>query len=142
MDSNNTQKKNLLSLNDKGKNKLLINARKMRGEASDAESLLWQQLRARRLSGYKFRRQVVIEPFIVDFVCIEAKLIVEADGGQHMEQHEYDAQRTKILDSKGYTVIRFWNHDILSNIDEVLAVIMEALLRSPHPNPLPEGEGV
>ena len=141
MDSKKIQAEDPLSLRESGSNKLLQNAKSMRGEASDAEQLLWKHLRARQFYGYKFRRQVVIEPFIVDFVSFEAKLIIEADGGQHIEQQEYDAQRTKKLEGKGYTVIRFWNHEILANIDGVLAVIVDALSGSPHPNPLPEGEG-
>jgi very-short-patch-repair endonuclease len=100
----------------------------MRTQASDAERQLWKHLRAHRFKGYKFRRQVVIEPYIVDFVCFEAMLIIEADGGQHMEQQGYDSQRTKKLESMGYTVIRFWNHEILGGIDAVLEVILKVLM--------------
>ena len=124
-----------------GANQLLQRAKTMRSQASDAERLLWRHLRASRFHGYKFRRQVVIEPYIVDFVCLEARLIIEADGGQHMEQLDYDARRAKKLESMGYTVIRFWNHEILGQIDAVLEVILSTLNRSPLPGPLPGGEG-
>jgi very-short-patch-repair endonuclease len=114
----------------------------MRKRQSDAEIALWQKLRAHRMLGYKFRRQVVIEPYIVDFVCLEAMLIIEADGGQHTEQQSYDEQRAAHLESLGYRVLRFWNHEILNELDSVLTQIASALIRSPLPNPPPEGEGV
>ncbi len=88
------------------------------------------------------RRQVVVEPYIVDFVCLEAKLIVEADGGQHMEEMEYDTKRTDILQSMEYEVMRFWNHEILGTSMLYLNRYSLACLKPPHPNPLPEGEGV
>lgn len=110
-------------------------ARELRRQATDAEHLLWKHLRGRRLAGYKFRRQVVIEPYIVDFVCIETKLIVEADGGQHMEQMEYDAKRTDILQSMGYEVMRFWNNEILMDINVVLEQIRNRLIEAPSPQP-------
>ena len=108
--------------------KLHLRARRLRQEATDAESLLWRHLRGRRLRGYKFRRQVVIEPYIVDFVCFNAKLIVEADGGQHGDQMAYDAQRTAELEAMGYSVVRFWNHEILKEFDSVLQRIEAALI--------------
>ena len=115
-------------------------ARVLRRQATDAEHLLWKHLRGRRLAGYKFRRQVVIEPYIVDFVCLEAKLIVEADGGQHMEQIKYDAKRTDILQSMGYEVMRFWDHEILQDINTVLEQIRYRLIEAPSPQPSPGGE--
>ncbi|MGM0594754.1 MAG: endonuclease domain-containing protein [Pseudomonadota bacterium] len=114
----------------------------MRTHATDAERILWRHLRGGRLNGYKFRRQVVIEPYIVDFVCLGAKLIIEADGGQHGEQEVYDRHRTQKLESMGYTVMRFWNHDILKQTDSVLEMILTRLMKSsPLPGPLPGGEG-
>ena len=95
-----------------------------------------------RLCGYKFRRQMVIEPYIVDFACLEAKLIIEADGGQHTEQIEYDTERSEKLQAMGYQILRFWNHEILENINTVLEQIQNRLIEHPHPNPLPKGEGV
>jgi len=85
------------------------------------------------MAGYKFRRQVVIEPYIVDFVCLEARLIVEADGGQHLEQLDSDTKRTIFLESLGYKVIRFWNHEILRNTETVLEQIHSHLIEAPSP---------
>ena len=120
---------------------LLARARRLRRESSDAESVLWHHLRARRLVGYKFRRQVVIEPYIVDFVCLEASLIIEADGGQHSERVAYDVGRTVWLESMGYRVIRFWNHEILGDLQSVLEQIRAALIGVPSPQPSPGGRG-
>ena len=117
-------------------------ARKLRKESTDAERVLWKYLRAHRMAGFKFKRQFVIEPYIVDFVCIEARLIIEADGGQHLEQCAEDQARTEYLESSGYRVMRFWNHEILTNTGSVLEFIHNALIKSPLPDPLPEGEGV
>ncbi|MDG4476736.1 endonuclease domain-containing protein [Thiovibrio frasassiensis] len=117
--------------------KLLTRARALRRQSSEAEKALWQHLRARRLNGYKFRRQVVIETYIVDFICVEAKLVVEADGGQHTEQRAYDAVRTARLEQLGYRIIRFWNHEILGELDAVLAEISAALQDIPSPQPSP-----
>jgi len=117
-------------------------AKRLRQQGTDAERMLWKYLRAHRMAGYKFRRQVLIEPYIVDFVCLEARLIVEADGGQHLEQVEDDLKRSVFLESLGYTVIRFWNHEILGDIHTVLERIHGSLIEVPSPHPLPEGEGV
>ena len=95
-------------------------ARTLRQQATDAERRLWKHVRAHRMAGYKFWRQVVIEPYIVDFVCLEARLIVEADGGQHLEQLEDDLKRSVYLESLGYKVIRCWNHEILGDTYSVL----------------------
>lgn len=107
--------------------KLTSWARSARRQASEAEQVLWRHLRGRRLKGYKFRRQVVIEPYIVDFICLDAKLIIEADGGQHVDQATYDARRTARLEAKGYRVMRFWNNEILGDIHSVLEEIFSAL---------------
>jgi len=115
-------------------------ARELRRNATDAERLLWRHLRDRRLAGFKFRRQVVIGRYIADFVCPEAKLIVEADGGQHQAQSQADARRTAELECLGFRVLRFWNHQILQETETVLEVIRLALVvPSPRPSP-PEGE--
>jgi len=121
--------------------KLKSLSRKLRRQATDVEHLLWNYLRARQLAGFKFRRQVVIEPYIVDFACFEARLIIEADGGQHVERNESDAKRTVYLESLGYRVIRFWNHEILEHTDAVLEQIQRALINIPSPRPSPEGRG-
>ena len=112
-------------------------ARTLRSNMTDAEHRLWYHLRSRRLDGYKFRRQVVIEPYIVDFACFEAKLIVEADGGQHVTQAALDMERTRYLEGLGYRVLRFWNDEILNNTESVLEHIHHCLVVSPHPNPSP-----
>lgn len=121
-------------------------ARQLRKTMTDAEKKLWQLLRARQLEGYKFRRQRAIGPYIADFACRTHKFIVEADGGQHSESKS-DARRTHWLREHGWTVLRFWNNDILANIEGVQERILEVLrtqTRPPHPDPLPqagEGEG-
>jgi very-short-patch-repair endonuclease len=116
-------------------------ARELRSGMTDAEQLLWYHLRGRRLSGWKFRRQHEIDRYIVDFVCADADLIVELDGGQHAEQVEEDAYRTQRLEKLGFRVLRFWNGDVLTNTEAVLEVILKAAASvAPHPNPLPGGE--
>lgn len=116
-------------------------ARELRHAMTGTEQKLWYRLRNRQLSGCKFRRQHEIDHYIVDFVCTEAMLIVELDGGQHADQVNYDERRTKYLQAMGYRVLRFWNNDALVNIESVLEVILEALASpTPHPSPLPSGE--
>ncbi|WP_297424602.1 endonuclease domain-containing protein [uncultured Acinetobacter sp.] len=101
---------------------LLEFAKSMRHTATDAENLMWQILRAKRFMNLKFRRQHVIKPYIVDFYCHEIGLVVELDGSQHaLPEHQiYDAKRTEFLDALGLTVVRYWNHDVLSRMDVVL----------------------
>jgi very-short-patch-repair endonuclease len=108
-------------------------AKKLRQQSTAAERILWKYLRAHRMAGYKFRRQVIIEPYIVDFVCLEARLIVEADGGQHLEQVDSDLKRTIFIEALGYKVIRFWNHEILGNTETVLEQIHNCLIEAPSP---------
>ncbi|ESS73587.1 hypothetical protein MGMO_15c00080 [Methyloglobulus morosus KoM1] len=121
----------------------LANARELRKNATDSERLLWQHLRAHRLQGFKFKRQQPLGLYIVDFVCFEARLIVEADGGHHAEQAEYDTRRDDWLRSQGFIVLRFWNNDILTNIEGVLESILEGCQNSsaPSPQPLPRRGG-
>ncbi len=102
-------------------------ARSLRKNQTDAEFMLWQLLRGKRMEGLKFRRQHPIPPYIVDFVCTEKKLIIEADGGQHAEAIDYDNKRTAFLESKGYKVIRFWNNEILTNSEGVYQVLQKHL---------------
>jgi very-short-patch-repair endonuclease len=100
-------------------------------------------LRDRRLEGFKFRRQHPLGPFIVDFCCPEARVIVELDGGHHSLTHDSDAARSGYLTSQGYRVLRFWNNEVLGNTSGVLERIVEALKRDrprPSPCPLPRGE--
>ena len=126
---------------ERGSKNLASRARALRRQATEVERVLWKHLRGHRLEGYKFRRQVVIEPYIVDFVCLDAKLIIEADGGQHTEQRGYDAKRTVRLEAMGYCVMRFWNHEILCELDNVLEQIRTALFEAPSPQPSPGGRG-
>ena len=98
-------------------------AGELRREPTPAERKLWAYLRGNKLSGVSFRRQHAIGNYIVDFCSIKAKLIVELDGSQHLEQEEYDRERTDYLESKGFKVIRFWNKDVLNDIQGVLRVI-------------------
>ncbi len=111
---------------------------------TDAERLLWRHLRLGQL-GWRFRRQYPIPPYIADFACIEAKVIVEVDGGQHAAPGA-DAQRAAYLRRHNWRVLRFWNNEVLQNLAGVLAVILEAVgqcsAQRPHPNPPPHaGEG-
>jgi very-short-patch-repair endonuclease len=114
-------------------------ARKLRERQTDVESKLWLRLRGRQLGGIKFRRQHPLGPFIVDFCCVEKGLIVELDGSQHAKRNTADERRTKLLEHVGYRVLRFWDNDVLSNLDGVLERISEAL-EHPHPRP-PIGMG-
>ena len=107
--------------------RMTTRARQLRRAQTDAEQKLWSKLRNRRLLGYKFKRQQPIGCYIADFVCEDAKLIVELDGGQHSEQVEYDRRRTRYLESKGYQVVRYWNNEVLGQVDSVLAALTLAL---------------
>ena len=105
---------------------------------TDAERVIWQRLRAGQLNGHKFRRQHPIAGYVVDFVCLEARLIVELDGGQHAEKVDADRRRTDVLGSEGFSVVRFWNNDVLTQTDAVLTAVLQALdaARPPSPQPL------
>ncbi len=106
--------------------KIMHRAAELRRELTPAEQKLWAHLRSDQL-GVNFRRQHAIGPYITDFCCLQKKLILELDGGQHLEQAEYDQERTAFLQSKGYRVLRFWNHEVLSDLNGVARVILEAL---------------
>ena len=116
-------------------------AKLLRHEMTDAERVLWREVRAHRFAGFKFKRQEPLGLYVVDFVCYEAKLIIELDGGQHAEQQEADVERTRWLESRGFRVVRFWNNDVLANIAGVMQEI-EKEITPPSPRPSPvEGEG-
>ncbi|MCX7095997.1 MAG: endonuclease domain-containing protein [Methylobacter sp.] len=104
------------------------NARLLRKNQTDVEHLLWQKLRNRQILNFKFRRQFPIDPFIVDFCCLELKLIIELDGSQHFEQVTYDEKRSVSLGQRGFKVIRFWNNDVINNIEGVLEKIYLVIL--------------
>jgi very-short-patch-repair endonuclease len=116
-------------------------ARRLRRDLTDAERALWFRLRDRRLNGLKFRRQMPIKSYVVDFCCESARLIVELDGGQHAIRNAEDEKRTADLEAYGYLVLRFRNNDVLRNIDGVLETIVATASHvPPHPSPLPDGE--
>ena len=98
-----------------------------------AEQFLWQRIRRNQLGGRKFRRQFSIGPYIVDFICLKARLIVELDGSQHMQQRAHDRRRDAWLHTQGFKVLRFWDNDVFREIDGVLETILEALDHSPSP---------
>ena len=100
-------------------------ARQLRREMTDAEQLMWFHLRNRSMLDAKFRRQCPVGPFVADFVCAEARLIIEIDGSQHGS--DVDAARTRFLERRGYRVLRFWNHDVLVRTAQVLEVIVAEL---------------
>ena len=122
--------------------KLRSRARTLRTDLTDAERLIWNELRAHRLSGASFRRQTPIGPYVADFVCHAANLIVELDGGQHFDeaQMQHDARRDAFLASKGFRVLRFNNHDVMTNRPGVLETIAATLAAAPSPT-LPRKRG-
>ncbi len=126
--------------------------RTLRRNQTEAEARLWRYLRNRRLAGVKFRRQFPIAAYVADFVCLEHLLIIEIDGGQHAEHVQRDLKRTRYLESRGYRILRFWNNDVLQNMEGVLLSITRALtpalsqreraLSSVSNFDFPKGEGV
>ena len=115
-------------------------ARALRYNPTEAERLLWRQLRFWQIDGYKFRRQQPLGHYIVDFVCLEKRLVVEVDGGQHAEQQmKYDSERDAWLAAQGFSVLRFWNDEVLKNIDGVKEIILNKLQSTPFLNPSPQG---
>jgi very-short-patch-repair endonuclease len=117
-------------------------ARAMRLAPTDAERKLWWHLRHRLpLPVSHFRRQVRSGPYIVDFACHHLKLVIEVDGGQHAGDRRRDSVRTRFIQREGYRVLRFWNNEVLANIDGVLELIQSAILATPTPTPPHKGEG-
>ena len=102
-------------------------SRDLRKNLTDAEQKLWQKLRKKQIEGNKFRRQFVLGNYIVDFICLDKRLIVEVDGGQHMDNVNYDLQRDEWLKKQNFKVLRFWNNEVLNEIDSVLEVIVKNL---------------
>ena len=110
-------------------------ARALRKRPTEAELLLWRHLRYRQLNGHRFRRQHPIGKYIVDFACFERRLVIELDGGQHAGQKTYDATRTDWLRERGYKVLRFWNNQVMQEIDAVKFAILQALEYQETPPP-------
>ncbi|MBX3499237.1 MAG: endonuclease domain-containing protein [Alphaproteobacteria bacterium] len=112
-----------------------LNARSLRRELTEAERALWRRLRRRQFLDARFRRQVPIGPYIADFACLKSRLIIELDGSQHVEAASYDTRRDAFLGREGFTVLRFWNGDVLARPDSVMEAIFVALdrVRLRHP---------
>ncbi|MCX7097227.1 MAG: endonuclease domain-containing protein [Methylococcales bacterium] len=122
---------------------MIQRARELRRNQTPHEQELWQELRAKRFSGFKFRRQAPIGRYIVDFVCFSMKIIVELDGSQHQDNQAYDTARDQWLSGQGFTVLRFWNNQWTQQREGVLEVIWQKLNYHPLPNPSPmKGEGL
>jgi very-short-patch-repair endonuclease len=115
--------------------KLVQFAKHLKNNNTKAEWYLWQHLRNRNISSYKFRRQHIIGNYIVDFVCLHKKLVVELDGSQHADQQTYDENRSQFLKDQGYQVLRFWNNTVLTEIDLVIETILNSFTPSPYPLP-------
>jgi very-short-patch-repair endonuclease len=115
-------------------------SRRLRKNSTDTEKFLWKHLRNKQLRGFKFRRQQPIGRYIVDFVNFEENLIIEVDGGQHAIYREQDIIRDAYLKQEGYMVLRFWDNEVLNNIEGVLDIIDQNLSPSPRPSPI-KGEG-
>ncbi|MCR4286846.1 MAG: endonuclease domain-containing protein [Deltaproteobacteria bacterium] len=109
--------------------KITLLARNLRKAPTEAEKLLWRHLRLKQIEGFKFRRQAPVEDYIADFACLEKKLIIEVDGGQHAESDK-DIKRDRWFKENGFKVLRFWNSEVLDNTEGVLEVIRGELLRS------------
>lgn len=131
---------------------VIAKARLLRSErATEVEKILWRHLRAGQLGGVKFRRQHPLGVYILDFVSLEARLVIELDGGQHAAETQaaHDGRRTRYLEDEGFLVLRFWNNDVMENLTGVLETILAALTSKPSPSgplgllPLPQaGEGI
>jgi very-short-patch-repair endonuclease len=102
-------------------------ARTLRENPTEAERRLWSRLRKRQLDGYRFRRQAPLGPYVVDFACLAARLVIEVDGGQHSWRTEQDAMRKAWLEANGFQVLRFWNNEVQSNLDGVLETVRRTL---------------
>ncbi|MBS0475876.1 MAG: endonuclease domain-containing protein [Proteobacteria bacterium] len=127
--------------NDKGYARPTARSRVLRNNATEAERKLWLHLSARKLRGVRFNRQFPVGQFICDFASRERRLVIELDGNQHAFSTEYDERRTRFLNAQGYKVLRFWNNEVLDDLDGVLTVIGQALDNMPSPNPSRRREG-
>ena len=118
--------------------RLVSFAKDLRKNSTDTENVLWKYLRAKRLDGFKFRRQEPLGKYIVDFICFESRVIIECDGGQHAFETEKDRERDQWFERQGYCVLRFWDSDVLKNTEGVLEAILKACQSSPTPPPSPQ----
>ena len=118
-----------------------LRSRSLRNNPTDAERKLWRHLSNRQIAGVRFNRQVPIGPYICDFVARTPKLVIELDGGQHALSTDFDARRTAYLERQGYRVLRFWNNDVIENVDGVVTVIESELRDMPSPTPPASGRG-
>ena len=116
-----------------------LRARALRHNATDTEKLLWRRIRMWQVDDYKFRRQQPLGRYIVDFVCLEKRVVVELDGGQHAEQSANDMRRDEWLREQGFIVLRFWNHEVVQNIDDVTEKIFQTVKSTPFLSPSPQG---
>jgi len=121
----------------------LINfARKLRINQTDAEKIIWKHLKAKQINYLKFRRQQPIGPYIVDFICFKVRLIIELDGSQHIDDREIDIERDNWLKSQGFTVLRFWNSEVMKNINGVLNVVNDFCCNHPPLTILTDTDGL
>ena len=116
-------------------------AQELRNSATDAERKLWTYISRRQVADVKFSRQIPTGPYICDFVSRSARVVIEVDGGQHDQNESYDRQRTDYIESMGFRVLRFWNNEVIENIEGVVSRIELELLKSPPPTPLAGGRG-
>lgn len=123
-------------------NKLINLAKTLRKRPTEAEKLLWKHLKLKQMKGLKFRRQQPIDNYIVDFVCLEKRIVIELDGGHHAEQTEMDTKRDLYLKKQGFVILRFWNNDVYQNIEGVLDIIIQNCSNHPPLNPLQSREGI
>ncbi|MEO7687976.1 MAG: DUF559 domain-containing protein [Sphingomonas sp.] len=128
-------------MSDKGYARPAMRSRELHANATDAERKLWAQLSARTVAGVRFNTQFPIGPFICDFVSRSAKLVIEVDGGQHGWNAAADLARTRFIEAKGFVVLRFWNNEVLENIEGVVATIERALADRPSPSSSRKREG-
>ena len=128
-------------MSDKGYTRPTMRSRELRANATDPERRLWAQLRARKVAGIRFNSQFPIGPFICDFVSRSAKLVIEIDGGQHNWDAAADLARTRFIEARGFSVLRFWNNEVLENIEGVVATIERLLADMPSPSPSRKREG-
>ena len=121
---------------------IIKTSKNLRQNATEAEQILWKYLRAKQLNNLKFKRQQPIGRYIVDFVCFEKYMVIEIDGGQHSLEKSKDNERDEYLKSQCFNVLRFWNNEVLTNIEGVLEIIKNELLNHPPLSPPIEGGGI